>query len=109
MKNIVISTNSEQLTDAVVASRIEGVEVHQLLLKAWDPTTTERIFYIGVGLTSSVATNLFSSWLWEIIKEHRTDKTKIEGGSCPNSEARVAAMIEKIVEESEQQEAKGKK
>ena len=100
MKNLVVSTTNEDLADSVFSAKLEGVELSLLLRKSWDPASAERIFYIGVGLASSVATNVFASWLWEAIKKYRAEKVEIEGTSCPHTEAEIAAIVERIVTES---------
>ena len=99
MANILVTTTIEELADSVFSAELDGVELSLLLRKSWDPQSAERIFYISVGLASSVATNLFSSWLWDKIKGHRARKVEIDGQGCPQSEAEIAALIEDILRE----------
>lgn len=99
MANILVTTTIEELADSVFSAELDGVELSLLLRKSWDPQSAESIFYISVDLASSVATNLFASWLWDKIKEHRARKVEIDGQGCPQSEAEIAALIEDILRE----------
>ncbi|MHB1617662.1 MAG: hypothetical protein ACYCUX_10415 [Metallibacterium sp.] len=103
MKRIIVSTTNEELADSVFSAKLEGVELSLLMRKSWDPASAERIFYIGVELASSAATNIFASWLWEAIKKYRADKTDIEGTGCPHTEAEIAALVERIVAETKEE------
>ena len=100
MANIVVTTTTKELADSVFSTNLDGVELSLLLRKSWDPQSAERIFFIGVGLASSVATNLFSSWLWDKVKEHRARKVQIDGQECPQSEDEITALIETILREA---------
>ncbi|MBS0430789.1 MAG: hypothetical protein JSS21_00060 [Proteobacteria bacterium] len=105
MENLIVTTTNQELADSVFHAELEGVELSLLLRKHWDPESAERIFYIGVGLASSVATNVFASWLWERIKEFRAQKVDIEGRACPHSEAEIAQLVQRVIAESKQAEA----
>lgn len=95
MNEIVISTSSRELADAFESVELESVRKYRKLQKAdWGTP-----FHIAVNIAESLATKLLAKWLWEAIKKYRPDKTKIEGRECPRSEAEIADMIEKIVEE----------
>jgi hypothetical protein len=101
MANILVTTTTADLADSIFEKKLDGVEMSQLFRKSWDPHSAERVFYISVELASSVATNLFASWLWDKIKQHRAKKIEIDGQECPHSETEIAALIEQILDDSQ--------
>jgi hypothetical protein len=101
MTDILVTTTSSELADAVLTTHLEEVELSLLLRKAWDPQSAERIFHISVTVASEIGKGVFTCWLYDAFKTYRAGNIEIEGQRCPVTEAEIATMIEKIVRDAE--------
>lgn len=95
MAEILISTSSRELRDEILNAKFDGTEQYEPLRKCIE---IEKLFHVVIEHLDSLGTGLLGAWLYDAIKKHRPNKTKIQGRDAPESEVEIRRAIEEIVQ-----------
>lgn len=97
-KNLVTDLWAEKIPDITVAKRMSVCDSAE-----WIPAA-EELATIIITSSSTVALSLFSSWLYDRIKNKKPDKTTINNTNIVNNPKEITIIINnsiKIIQESE--------
>lgn len=86
------TTSSEEVFEAVSRMSLDGVEVTGSI--TFDDASLDLPTLI-IGFSSGVAVNVFSSWLYDLLKKHAGAKPRINGQTVETSTQAINVFITK--------------
>jgi hypothetical protein len=103
MADIRIWTSFGDLASELRNSKPGGVKV---LLGTRDTVTPTALTDLLIQYGSGIAGGVVSSWLYDLLKNHSSGKTKIQGRDAPTNEIELRVVIRDVVQQAEDEDSR---
>lgn len=97
---IMLLTSERKLVRELLAGTPDGVKASMFYTRAIE---VEEVARFVISFASDVAVGVFSSWLYDRIKNNSPEKTTIEGSDVPCDMQQITIVINNALQQHQQQ------
>jgi hypothetical protein len=92
-----IETDDLEVAASLADVNLEGVTAHQVIARSFG---TETVRYL-IHCASEIPIALFAAWLYDLMKNRGTDKTRIQGQRLPNNVLEITLLIQTTIQKNQ--------